>query len=222
MCRLLPLLFFFQIPFWGQQYSISTLAGGVPPITPGTAATASIGDPPRVAVDASGNLYFGSVHSVFKVDSTGTLMRIAGSGRAGNAGDGGPALSARLAYPTGIAVDTAGNIFVSDKDSSTIRRITPDGKIQRVAGDGQPGFLGDNGPAINARLDHPEGLAVDGAGNLYVADTGNSVIRRIDTFGVITTWAGTTDRNYSGDGGPAWLASLNGPEGVAVDTSGYV
>ena len=81
LIRLLPLLFFFQIPFWGQQYSISTLAGGVPPITPGAAAVASIGDPPRVAVDTVGNLYFGSVHSVFKVDNSGTFTRIAGSGR---------------------------------------------------------------------------------------------------------------------------------------------
>ncbi len=222
MGRLLPLFLFFQIPFWGQQYSISTVAGGVPPITPGTAATASIGDPPRVAVDGSGNLYFGSIHSVFKVDPAGTLTRIAGTGRAGNTGDGGSALAACLAYPTGIVVDNAGNVYVSDKDSSTVRKITTDGKIQRVAGDGQAGFLGDNGPAVNARLDHPQGLALDAAGNLYVADTGNSVIRRIDAFGVITTWAGTTDRGYAGDGGPAWLASLNGPEGVAVDGAGFV
>jgi len=150
------------------------------------------------------------------------LTRIAGSGRAGNTGDGGPALTARLGYPTGIVVDPAGNVYVSDKDYSTVRKVSPDGKIQRIVGDGQPGFLGDNGPAVNARVDHPEGLALDSVGNLYIADTGNSVIRRVDPFGIITTWAGTTDRNYAGDGGPAWLASLNGPEGVTVDTNGYV
>ena len=150
------------------------------------------------------------------------LTRIAGSGRAGNTGDGGPALTARLGYPTGIVVDPVGNVYVSDKDYSTVRKVSPDGKIQRIVGDGQPGFLGDNGPAVNARVDHPEGLALDSVGNLYIADTGNSVIRRVDPFGIITTWAGTTDRNYAGDGGPAWLASLNGPEGVTVDTNGYV
>jgi sugar lactone lactonase YvrE len=150
------------------------------------------------------------------------MTRIAGTGRAGNAGDNGPAVAARLSYPTGIAVDGTGNIYVADKDSSTIRKITIDGMIQRMAGDGQPGYFGDNGPATSARVDHPEGLAIDAAGNLYIADTGNSVVRRIDPFGIITTWAGTTDRNYAGDGGPAWQASLNGPEGVAVDGSGFV
>ncbi len=222
MGRLLPFFLFFQIPFWAQQFSISTVAGGVPPVTPAAAATASVGDPPRVATDTSGNLYFGSLHSIFKVDASGTLTRIAGSGRAGNAGDGGPALAARLGYPTGIAVDGSGVVYFADRDYGTIRKITPDGKIQRVAGDGQQGYLGDNGPAVTGRLDHPNGLAVDSSGNLYVADTGNSVIRRIDSFGIITTWAGNLDRSYTGDGGPAWLASLNGPEGVAVDGSGFV
>jgi len=212
----------FQFVSWGQQYTISTLAGGVPPVTPGAATTSSVGDPPRVAVDKPGNIYFGSLHSVFKVDTTGSMTRIAGNGRSGNSGDGGPALAASLAYPAGIAVDSAGNVFIADRDSSTIREVTTDGKIQQIAGDGQAGYIGDGGPAANSRLDHPLGIALDSAGNLYVADTGNSVVRKIDTFGLISTWAGTTGRGYDGDDRPAWTTSLNGPEGVAVDATGYV
>src|SRR5580704_4998345 len=98
---------------WGQQYVISTMAGGIPPATPSSAASASIGDPPRVTVDGSGNVYFASVHSVFKVDGQGTLTRIAGTGRYGVSGDGGPAINAQLAFPDGVAVDATGNVYVT-------------------------------------------------------------------------------------------------------------
>ena len=114
MIRCLVLLVFLCIAegSWGQQYVISTLSGGIPPTTPSDAASASIGDPlERVTVDASGNLYFASVHSVFKVDRQGTLTRIAGTGRSGVSGDGGPAINAQLAFPDGIAVDPAAAIF---------------------------------------------------------------------------------------------------------------
>ena len=106
---------------WAQQYVISTIAGGAPPATPGKAPAASIGDPTRLATDAAGNVYFGSLHSVFKVDTAGTLTRFAGNGRAGNAGDGGPALAAQLSFPMGIAIDAAGNVFVADRDASVVR-----------------------------------------------------------------------------------------------------
>src|SRR3954453_10354577 len=92
----------------GQQYVMSTFAGGVPPGTPVAAPTVSIGDPPRVAVDSAGNIYFGSLHSLFKVDRNGSLVRIAGTGRAGVNGDGGPAMAAHLNSPVGIAVDPSG------------------------------------------------------------------------------------------------------------------
>src|SRR5450432_3764756 len=97
---------------FGQQYVISTVAGGVPPATPSDASSASIGDPPRVAVDASGNVYFASIHSIFKVDSKGTLTRIAGTGRSGVSGDGGLAINAQLSYPDGLAVDSTGTVYV--------------------------------------------------------------------------------------------------------------
>src|SRR5438874_9925565 len=102
----------FGSALWSQQYVISTIAGGVPPPTPSLAAKASIGDPARVAADAAGNVYFASLHTVFKVDPAGTLLRVAGNGRPGYSGDAGPATAAQLIFPVGVAVDGSGNIYV--------------------------------------------------------------------------------------------------------------
>ncbi len=203
-----------------QNFVISTISGGVPPLTPAPASFASIGDPPRVAVDAAGNVYLAGVHSVFKVDSAGMLSRIAGNGRYGNTGDGFAATSAQLEFPEGIAVDSAGNIYVVDHDANVVRRIARDGTIGTWAGTGTPGFSGDGGPAVDAQFRNPTGLAIDSAGNLYVADTDNNAIRRISPAGVITTFAGNTQRGFGGDGGPATDAFLNGPEGMAADAAG--
>ena len=215
MIRVLVVLFFLSVPRLSfSQYVISTVAGGVPPATPLAGPTASIGDPPRVAVDAAGNVYFGSVHSVFKVDPSGGMTRIAGTGRYGYSGDGGPATNAQLSYPAGIAIDAAGNLFVADRDASVIRKITPDGTIGTFAGTGTAGSSGDGGPAAQAQFNGLLGLCFDSLGNLYVADTGNSLIRRIAPDGTVSTVLGgqaAGDRQY---------AQLNGPEGVAVDTAG--
>src|SRR5438445_3587970 len=132
---------------WAQQYVISTIAGGAPPATPLTATGASVGDPTRMATDTLGNVYFGSLHSVFKVDANGTLTRFAGNGRAGNSGDGGPATSAQLNYPMGMAMDSAGNFYVADRDANTVRRIAG-GIISTVATD----------------VNTPFGVAVDASG----------------------------------------------------------
>src|SRR5690349_3072750 len=115
----------FSVAASAQQYVISTLAGGVPPVTPAAAAGVSIGDPPRVAVDAAGNTYFGSIHSLYKVDRSGSLLRIAGTGRAGQTVDG-PALSAQLDYPVGIAVDASGSVFYFERGSARLRRLSTD------------------------------------------------------------------------------------------------
>lgn len=203
---------------WGQQYNISTFAGGAPPVTPAQATATSIGDPPRVAVDGSGNVYFAALHSVFKVDSAGTLTRIAGNGRSGYSGDNGPATSAQLAYPDGLAVDAAGNIYVSDRAVHVIRRISA-GTITTIAGNGSAGYSGDNGPAASAQFNVPDGLAIDASGNLFVADSNNHCIRMI-SGGTITTVAGSGTPGSDGDGGPAAFALLNTPEGVAVDSAG--
>jgi sugar lactone lactonase YvrE len=171
-------------------------------------------------VDPSGNVYFASVHSVFKVDRQGALTRIAGTGRYGVSGDGGPAITAQLAFPDGVAVDPAGNVYVADRAAHVIRKISTGGVISTFAGTGKSGFSGDGGPATNAQLNGPTGLAFDSTGNLYVADTDNSCIRMISTDGTIVTVAGTNARDFGGDGGPAVQAALNQPEGMAADSAG--
>ncbi len=205
---------------WAQQYVISTIAGGAPPATPASAATASIGDPTRLATDAAGNVYFGSLHSVFKVDTGGALTRFAGNGRAGNSGDGGAAAAAQLNFPMGIAMDAAGNVFVADRDASVVRKISAGGIITTVAGNGTRGFSGDGGAAVSAQLNGPFGVAVDAAGNLYIADTNNQVVRQVSPNGTISTVAGTGTPGPLGDGGAARNAWLDGPEAVAVDAEG--
>jgi uncharacterized protein (TIGR03437 family) len=202
-----------------QQYVISTVAGGAPP-PPTTAASASIGDPTRLAADTAGNVYFSSLHSVFKVSPTGALTRVAGNGRPGNTGDGGPATAAQLNFPMGLALDGAGNIYIADRDANVVRKVTPGGTIQTVAGTSTAGYSGDSGPAMAAQLNGPYGVAIDAAGNLYIADTKNEAIRKVTSDGTINTAAGTGVRGYVGDGGPARSARLDGPEAVAVDSAG--
>jgi uncharacterized protein (TIGR03437 family) len=219
--RFIPLYFCFAALGLAQN-SISTVAGGSPPVTPVAAAKASVGDPARVAADASGNTYFGSLHSVFRVNTGGMLERIAGNGRAGYTGDGGPATQAQLMTPSGIAVDGAGNVYVADRDASVIRKIAPGGIISTVAGTGTAGYNGDGQPAVQAQLNSPMGLAIDSAGNLFIADMENHRIRKIGGDGAIATVAGNGNFAYAGDGGPATNAALNEPEGVAVDAGGNI
>ena len=220
MVRLLTIFLCFVVALCGQQYVISTMAGGVPPVTPAPAAGSSVGDPPRSAVDAAGNVYFGGCHALFKVDPTGAMTIIGGTGRQGFSGDGGPATSAQMSYPWGIAVDAAGNVYFTDRDSNYIRRIAVNGTIGVFAGSSTAGFAGDGLPAASALFSGPSGLAFDAAGNLYVADTGNQRIRKIAANGVVSTVAGSGDQGYTNDGAPALSADLNSPEGVALDAAG--
>jgi sugar lactone lactonase YvrE len=185
-----------------EQYTISTIAGGTPPPTPAVAASASVGDPPRVAVDAGGNLYFGGLHSIFKVDRSGVLTRVAGNGR--GAPDG-------FSYPNGIVVAKDGTLYFTDRVDNFIRRVEPAGTVTIVAGSHVR--LGD---LFNA----PGGLALDAAGNLYVADTGDNFVTRVAPDGTQTVVAGNGTAGFSGDGGAAVSASLNGPQGIAFDAAG--
>ena len=150
-----------------------------------------------------------------------TINSIAGNGTAGYLGDSGPATSAELNGPYGLAIDNAGNLYIADPANNRVRKVAlGTGIISTFAGNGTAGYSGDNGPATSAELKVPVGVALDGAGNLYIADEGNSVIRKVNASGTITTIAGNNTVGYSGDTGPATSASLYGPTGVAVDSSG--
>ena len=158
--------------------------------------------------------------STAALEQISIIIPVAGTGIAGFGGDGGPAKLAMLNQPEGVAVDASGNLYIADTDNNRIRKISPNGIITTVAGTGIAGFSGDGGPASQAQLNHPEGVAVDASGNLYIADTGNNRIRKISPDGIITTVAGNGIAGFSGDNGPASQAQLNQPEGVAVDASG--
>src|SRR6185295_6178171 len=134
---------------------------------------------------------------------------IAGNGLDGFSGDGNFATSASMSFPLGLARDQSGNIYFADANNNRIRKISTSGIISTVAGNGVGRFGGDGGPAFNASLNIPSDVAVDSAGNLYIADSGNNRVRKVDTTGIITTVAGTGTDGYSGDGGPASQAMLS-------------
>ncbi len=175
-----------------------------------------------VAVDGAGTLFFADSHRVWKLDASGEIVALAGTGESGYSGDDGPAAQAQLSYPRGLAVDNAGNVFVADSFNSRVRKIDAAGNITTLAGTGERGYSGDAGPAAQAHLARPEGIAVDNAGNVFVADTANFRVRRIDAAGTITTLAGTGESGDSGDGGPAAQARLGHPGALAVDITGNV
>ena len=188
----------------------------------GPAGTARLSFPSGLALDAAGNLYIADTgnHRIRRLDPSGTITTVAGTGQPGFSGDGGPAVWAQLSAPKGVSVDGSGNVYIADQEDLRIRRVDPSGTITTFAGTGEWGFGGDNGPAVQARLRNPDGVAVDGSGNLYIADTWNRRIRRVDPSGTITTFAGTGEWGFSGDKGPAVQARLRNPDGVAVDGSG--
>jgi trimeric autotransporter adhesin len=221
----------------------------------GPATSAKLDYPHGVAVDAAGNLVFAdTLNNRVRVvaASTGTfygkamtagdIYTVAGNGTAGYSGDGGRATSAKLWYPEGVAVDGDGNLVIADALNNRLRVVAAStgtfygkamtaGDIYTVAGDGTQGYSGDGGPATSAELSDPQGVAVDAAGNLVIADTGNSRVRVVAastgtfyhqamTAGDIYTVAGNGTQGYSGDGGPAASAELNGPYKVAFDAAG--
>ncbi len=189
-----------------------------------SALEATLSLPAGIAIDADGNLFVADQqgHVVRRVDRAGSIDTVAGTGAAGYAGDGGPARSAALRSPSGVTVDVAGNLYVADSWNHRVRRVDPAGVITTVAGTGEDGFGGDGGPAVEAQLSLPFAVAVDPAGNLYIADFGNRRVRKVDPSGVITTLAGSGQRGSVGDGGPAVKAQLSPPTGIAVDARGAV
>lgn len=189
----------------------------------GPAIHAAIAFPAAIALSRDGAILFAdaSNHRIRRIAVDGTIRTIAGNGSAGFSGDGGPAVAAALNFPTGLAIDGHGRIFIADTRNNRVRMIAPGGTISTIAGGDTGAFSGDGGPAVDALLRSPKCIAVDLSGNLYVADAGNARVRRIDTDGVIATIAGNGSFGSSGDDGPAVEAGLV-PGAVAVDAADNV
>jgi uncharacterized protein (TIGR03437 family) len=203
-----------------QTYTIKTLAGGALPVNiPGTSDSLGPSAPQYIAADSPGNLFFVDQGVVLRLDAaTGVLTLVAGNGTPGFGGDNGPATSAQLFNPEGVAVDSVGNVYIADSRNNRVRKVS-NGVITTVAGNGTGGFGGDNGPATGAQLWGPAGVAVDSAGNLFIADTYNYRIREV-SGGTITTVAGGETPGFGGDNGPATSAQLLNPLSVTVDAAG--
>ena len=208
-----------NIPSIRSASIIRTVAGDGtqgPDNTPATSAR--LNRPVDVVLDSNGNLFIADTnnHRIRKVDAnTGLITTVAGDGTRGSGGDGGPATAAQFDSPTGVAVDNAGNLFIADSGNHRIRKVDGvTGVVTTVAGTGTAGFSGDDGPAISGRLNGPAGVAVDTKGNLFIADTSNDRIRKVDgDTDVITTVAGGGSFGGGlGDGGPATSGRLNGSQ----------
>ncbi len=202
-----------------QIYSISTYAGGALPVNLPATSASLYGPQSALASDAAGNIFFVDGNTVLKLNSnTGVLTLAAGNGTAGYSGDNGPAVSAQLRDPFGLAVDAAGNLYIAETGNNVVRMVSA-GIITTMVGTGTAGFSGDNGLAATAQINAPYGITLDAAGNLYIADNGNSRIREV-SGGTITTVAGSGTAGFSGDNGLATTAQISSPHAIAVDPSG--
>ena len=198
-------------------------AGGEP--APGEAGTAKGNG---LAVDAQGNVYVGTEGTIVRVMPSGDLTTIAGTGREGFSGDGGPAIAARISLDyAAMAIDAEGNLYLGQPEYHRVRRIDTNGIITTIAGTGEPGFSGDGGPARKAELYGPTTITADGSGYVYISDTGIEVrafghrIRRIDTNGIITTVAGNGERGFPDDGAVATSVPIGGAD-VYADAEGNI
>jgi hypothetical protein len=194
-----------------------TMGGG----PDGSVATAtSLGPLEGIGLDGSGNIHFIEGNKVRKISASGTIVTVAGVTANGFAGDGGPATAAKLNYPTGLAFDAAGNMYIGDDVNSRIRKVNTSGIISTIAGNGHYAFSGDGGPATAAELNGVAGLLVDAYGSIYIGDYGNQCIRKITPSGIMTTVAGDTVAGFSGDGGPATAARFQSPGNPVADPAG--
>lgn len=189
-----------------------------------SAREASLGSPEGLCLDDAGRVYFADSrnHLVLRIETDGALTRVAGTGTAGFRGDGGPADQAALNQPYDVRLDSEENLYVADYGNNRVRRVSPDGDIDTVAGSGVAGYSGDHGPATAARLNGPYGIYVGPQGHLFIADSKNYVIRKVDEDGIITTVAGSGRQGYGGDGGPAGLALFDTPQSLFIDEGGIL
>jgi len=206
---------------------ISTIAGnGIPGWNGdgGQATAAEIYNPNAVGFDHAGNIYIVDEGSfvVRKVDMSGIITTIAGNGIQGFSGDGGQATNAEFSYLEGVWGDKKGNVYIADEGNRRIRKVHTTGKISTFAGNGTFGYTGDGGPATAAELGTPYRIAIDTADNVYIADQGENVIRKVDTTGIISTVAGNGNSGFSGDGGQATVAEIKYPYGISVDIPGNI
>jgi trimeric autotransporter adhesin len=204
---------------------IKTIAGnGIAGYTGdgGPATIAEVNIPGFMAMDNSGNLFFADVSNdvIRMINTSGIISTAAGNHLMGYSGDGGPASAAELNAPEGVTFDKNGNSFIADDENQVVREVNTSGIISTIAGIHWRGYSGDGGPATAAELDQPCSITFDAYGNMYIADEGNSVIRMIDSAGIITTIAGNGTQGYSGDGGPATAAEMYGASVVEFDASG--
>ncbi len=190
----------------------------------GPATNAKMNGPSAIAFDKDGNFYFTeeSNPAIRKVSPSGIISRFAGNGTAGYSGDGGPAGAALIGGGGGLAVDKWNNIYVGDGDNHRIRKITTDGVIRTIAGTGVAGYNGDGISALSAQLNYPHGVGVDDTGNVYICDRMNFRLRKVDTFGNISTIAGTGVMGFTADGARADTAAIDESWYVLVDTTGNI
>lgn len=212
--------------FAAQAQTISTIAGnGTSGFSgDGTSATiAQLNSPAGVAVDGSGNVYIADQNNarIRKVNSSGIISTFAGTGIGLSTGDGGAATAADIGNPGGVATDGLGNVYIVDVTNHCVRKVNTSGTISTIAGTGTAGYNGDGINATTAQLNYPSNVAIDGSGNVYIADGNNHRIRKINSSGIISTFAGSGSSGL-GNGGPATAAQLYIPFGVAVDGSGNV
>jgi len=198
-----------------QQYLVSTVAGGAPPPLSSVAAQTLVGLATAVAADSSGNVYFAAENCVFKIDSAGAMTRIAGNGQRGYSGDGGPAGSAQFSATIGgLALDAKGNLYIADSGNEVIRKVTRDGAIATVPGSAIYPGQGFSLPA--------SAVAVAVSGDIYISNRFANTVWKLSPSGAVSRFAGNGNSGNSGDGGPAALAGVGSPLGIAADASGNV
>jgi sugar lactone lactonase YvrE len=218
---------YFCLPVYAQtkiSFILPVAGTGSYGYSDGAAASAAIDAVYAIACDAQGNIYFTDSwnNRVRRIGTDRMVTTLAGTGEAGFSGDNGSALDAKLNCPHGIAVDDQGNVYVSDSGNARVRKITPSGIISTIAGTGQVGFSGDDGPAASAQFNFPRGLALHEDGNLYIADSLNFRIRKIDLQGTISTVAGMGAHGNSGDGGLAIEATIGLVQSISIDSAGHI